>query len=91
MSFSCHFLLSIYLFLSLNFFFFWGGGGGDGANKNARIMVNAFASLKCSKKCWHNAQKPSPMTLKLLHHDDITCQEEGLAPTGGGGGGGMSE
>ena len=21
-------------------------------------MLNAFASLKCSKKCWHNVQKP---------------------------------
>ena len=22
-------------------------------------MLNAFASLKCSKKCWHNVQKPN--------------------------------
>ena len=21
-------------------------------------MLSAFASLKCSKKCWHNVQKP---------------------------------
>ena len=27
-------------------------------HKNARIMLNAFASLKCSKKCQHNVQKP---------------------------------
>ena len=25
---------------------------------NARIMLNVFASLKCSKKCQHNVQKP---------------------------------
>ena len=26
---------------------------------NARIMLNAFASLKSSKKCSHNVQKPT--------------------------------
>ena len=31
---------------------------GWGCHLNARIMLNAFASLKCSKKCQHNVQKP---------------------------------
>ena len=28
-------------------------------HQNARIMLNAFASLKCTKKCWHNVKKPT--------------------------------
>ena len=28
-------------------------------------MLNAFASLKCSKKCKHNVQKPRPTYLLL--------------------------
>ena len=31
-------------------------------------MLNAFASLKCSKKCYHNVQKPSPERPTLTSH-----------------------
>ena len=29
-------------------------------------MLNAFASLKCSKKCQHNVQKPNHGTKEML-------------------------
>ena len=42
---------------------------------NARIMLNAFASLKCWKRCWHNVQKP---TGKYLYVGRIKIQ---ISPT----------
>ena len=32
-------------------------------------MLNAFASLKCSKKCWHNVQKPTHVRNSLVAAD----------------------
>ena len=29
-------------------------------------MLNAFASLKCSKNCQHNVQKPTQLDLDLV-------------------------
>ena len=34
---------------------------------NARIMLNAFASLKCPKKCYHNVQKPWIMAFETFY------------------------
>ena len=30
-------------------------------------MLNAFASLKCSKKCQHNVQKPTSKEIKIFN------------------------
>ena len=34
-------------------------------------MLDAFASLKCSKKCWHNVQKPSCAAIAWEYLDNF--------------------
>ena len=34
----------------------------------AGIMLNAFALLLCSKLCWHNRLKPTPLMSHLSSH-----------------------
>ena len=38
----------------------------------AIIMLNAFASLLCSKLCWHNQHKPTLETSYLIDMHNIT-------------------
>ena len=37
-------------------------------------MLNAFASLKCSKKCQHNVQKPNPSGQKSVENNVVSAK-----------------